>query len=60
LPGLELRATDIDLSAPVGGGGDEVTGPAPALALALLGRTVWLDRLDGPGAPVLSRWAAAG
>jgi len=60
LPGLALRATDIDLSAPVGGGGYEVTGPAPALALALLGRTAWLDRLDGPGAPVLSEWATAG
>ena len=60
LPGLSLRATDVDLSAPVGGGGDEVTGPASALALALLGRTAWLDHLDGPGVPVLTKWAAGG
>jgi hypothetical protein len=59
LPGLNLRATDVGFSAPIAGGGDEVAGPAPALALALLGRTVWLDHLDGPGAPILAKWAAA-
>jgi uncharacterized protein (TIGR03083 family) len=60
LPGLILRATDVDLSAPVGGGGHEVIGPASALALTLLGRTVWLDHLDGPGVSVLSKWATDG
>jgi uncharacterized protein (TIGR03083 family) len=60
LPSLNLSAIDVDFSAAVGGGADAVFGPAPALALALLGRTVWLDHLDGPGALVLTKWAAGG
>jgi uncharacterized protein (TIGR03083 family) len=60
LPGLVVRATDVDFSTPVGGGGDEVTGPAATLALALLRRRAWLDRLEGPGAAALTTWVNGG
>jgi hypothetical protein len=41
-------------------GGVEGTGPAPASALALLGRTARLDHLEGPGVPVLTKWLPVG
>ena len=48
--GLALVATDIDWKA---GGGEVVRGPALSLALALTGRTVGLDDLDGDGVAIL-------
>jgi uncharacterized protein (TIGR03083 family) len=53
-PSLRYVATDLDWAA---GSGPEVRGPAAALALALLGRTPWLDRLDGPGHAALATFA---
>ena len=50
LRGIRFKATDIDRS---WGNGAEIRGPARALMLAASGRDVWLDRLDGPGLPVL-------
>jgi uncharacterized protein (TIGR03083 family) len=55
LPPLRLAATDLDWSH---GEGDEVSGPAVALTLALLGRPALLDQLTGPGAPALASWIA--
>ena len=50
--GLHLHATDIDWDA--GGTGDpEVTGTGEALLLAMAGRPVALDELDGPGVATL-------
>jgi uncharacterized protein (TIGR03083 family) len=46
-----LRATDADLSL---GDGPEVSGPALSLLLAVCGRRVALDDLDGPGVPTLA------
>jgi uncharacterized protein (TIGR03083 family) len=43
---IRLEATDLDLSI---GDGPEVSGPALALLLAITGRHVALDQLDGPG-----------
>ena len=54
-PTLTYRATDLDWQH---GTGDVVSGPAAAIALALLGRTPRLDELDGPGSPVLAVHAA--
>lgn len=48
--GVRLRATDGDL---VIGDGPEVRGPALALLLAVSGRKVGLDDLDGPGVSTL-------
>jgi uncharacterized protein (TIGR03083 family) len=48
--GLCLRSTDVDWSS---GDGAEVTGPILSLAMAMTGRTVALDDLDGAGAPTL-------
>jgi uncharacterized protein (TIGR03083 family) len=49
--GLRLVATDQEWS---WGAGEEITGPSEALAMALCGRAVALDDLDGPGADLLS------
>lgn len=53
LPRLRYVATDL---AWTHGEGDEVNGPAVALALTLLGRPAKVDMLDGPGAPALRSW----
>lgn len=53
-PTLRYVATDLDWR---DGEGPEVRGPAAALALALLGRTPWLDRLEGPGQAALVAFA---
>jgi uncharacterized protein (TIGR03083 family) len=50
IDGLRLRATDLDWSY---GEGAEVAGPAEALAMSLVGRTVALDDLTGEGVAVL-------
>jgi uncharacterized protein (TIGR03083 family) len=55
LPRLRFIATDLDWSH---GEGEDVTGPAIAVALALLGRPALVDQLTGPGAPTLQRWMA--
>lgn len=47
---VRLTATDHDWSS---GSGPEVTGTMTDLYLALIGRTVHLDRLEGPGAQSL-------
>lgn len=49
--GLRLTATDADVSI---GDGPAVTGPALSLLLAVSGRAVALDELDGPGAGALA------
>jgi uncharacterized protein (TIGR03083 family) len=49
LDGVRLVATDLDWSC---GAGNEITGPAEALMMALANRQV-LDELDGPG---LAAW----
>lgn len=46
LQGFWFVASDVDWTHGVG---DEVRGPAVALALAMMGRTVRLDDLTGPG-----------
>ncbi len=56
-PQLWFQATDLEWQH---GTGDVVSGPAAALALAVLGRTARLDELDGPGAEALREWARAG
>lgn len=48
---LRLTATDADLSI---GDGPEVSGTALSLLLAISGRPVALDDLDGPGASTLA------
>lgn len=48
--GLRFEATDLDWSA---GTGPVVSGTAPSLLLAMTGRTVALDELDGDGVDVL-------
>lgn len=48
--GLRLEATDLDWSA---GTGELLRGRGEALLLALSGRRVALDELEGPGAAVL-------
>lgn len=52
--GIRLTATDADLSI---GDGPEVRGPALALLLAVSGRPVALDELDGPGVAALTKTA---
>ena len=55
--GLHLRATDVDWSRGAASG-PEVAGPAAALVLALAGRRVGLDRLEGTGVGRLrATWA---
>src|SRR5262249_40918318 len=48
--GLTLRTTDSDWSK---GSGPEVAGPAMAIVLAMTGRAVALDELDGDGVATL-------
>lgn len=48
---IRLIATDADLSL---GTGPEVRGPALSLLLAMMGRRVGLDELDGPGITILA------
>ena len=48
--GFRFVASDIEWTH---GNGDEVRGPAAALALAILGRKARVDELTGPGAPRL-------
>jgi len=55
LPGLRFSATDLDWSHGEGAG-NEVSGPAIAVALALLGRPALVDQLEGPGTPALKEW----
>jgi uncharacterized protein (TIGR03083 family) len=55
LPELRFVADDVRWST---GEGPEVTGPAAALVMALVGRTAIVDRLEGPGAATLAAWAA--
>jgi uncharacterized protein (TIGR03083 family) len=56
-PDLWYQATDLEWQHGVG---DVVSGTAADLALALLGRTPRLDRLDGPGAEALRAFAERG
>ncbi len=49
--GVRLTATDADVSI---GDGPDVIGPALSLLLAVSGRRVALDDLDGPGVPALA------
>ncbi len=49
---VRMIATDIDWHY---GTGPEVRGPAAAIILAACGRSVWLDRLEGPGRDVLAQ-----
>nr|WP_242613835.1 maleylpyruvate isomerase family mycothiol-dependent enzyme [Herbihabitans rhizosphaerae] len=51
LAGIRLTATDTDLSI---GDGAEVHGTALSLLLAVTGRPVALDQLDGPGVATLT------
>lgn len=55
LPPVRLHATDLDWTH---GSGDEVSGPAIALALAIMGRRALLEDLSGPGATALKDFAA--
>ncbi|GAA3698307.1 maleylpyruvate isomerase family mycothiol-dependent enzyme [Zhihengliuella alba] len=48
--GLELRADDGPFAA---GSGPAVSGPTLALVMAMAGRAVYLEQLDGPGLPTL-------
>jgi uncharacterized protein (TIGR03083 family) len=50
LNGIRLRGTDLGRT---WGSGVEVSGPASALMMTACGRTTLLDRLDGPGLPLL-------
>jgi hypothetical protein len=50
LDGLSLRATDQDWH---WGSGAEVAGPSEALAMAVAGRRIALDDLEGAGADEL-------
>jgi uncharacterized protein (TIGR03083 family) len=49
--GLRLRATDVDWTH---GSGPEITGTGEALLMAMTGRRVAVDELDGPGQPILA------
>jgi uncharacterized protein (TIGR03083 family) len=55
--GLRLVATDQEWS---WGAGEPVTGRSEALAMAVSGRAVALDDLDGPGVDVLRRRLSEG
>jgi uncharacterized protein (TIGR03083 family) len=55
LPPLRFATTDIEWSH---GAGEEVRGPAIALALTLLGRPALVDQLSGPGLAALQTWVA--
>lgn len=60
LPALRWLATDAEWSGLSGGEGGalqgQVSGPASALALAIMGRRARLGELSGDGVPVLTRW----
>ena len=51
LDGVRLAATDLDWTY---GSGDEVRGPAIALALTIMGRNARVEDLSGPGVPRLT------
>ena len=51
LQGFQFVASDVDWAH---GTGDEVRGPAMALALAMMGRKARVEDLTGPGAPRLA------
>ncbi len=53
-PALTWVATDLGWSA---GAGPRVEGRALALATVMCGRAALLDRLEGPGVPLLSAWS---
>lgn len=53
-PDLWYQTTDLEWQH---GTGDVVSGTAAEIALAILGRTPRLDRLDGPGADTLRTYA---
>jgi len=55
LPPLRYVASDIDWSH---GEGEEVRGPAAALALAMAGRSARLDERDGPASATVREWSA--
>ena len=55
LPSLRYVATDTEWAH---GSGDEVRGPAAALALAFSGRPARLGELSGPGLATVRAWAA--
>ena len=55
-PRVRLVASDLEWQH---GDGDEVSGEAADLALALSGRTARLDALSGPGADAIAAWLAA-
>lgn len=55
-PALRYMATDTDWAH---GDGDEVRGPAAALALTISGRPARLAELGGPGLPAVRAWAGA-
>jgi uncharacterized protein (TIGR03083 family) len=52
-PALTWTATDLDWS---GDAGARVEGPALALATVMCGRSALIDRLEGPGVPLLRAW----
>jgi uncharacterized protein (TIGR03083 family) len=54
VPELRYVATDTDWAH---GSGDEVRGPAPALALTISGRPARLGELGGPGLAAVRAWA---
>jgi uncharacterized protein (TIGR03083 family) len=54
VPALRYTATDTEWAR---GSGDEVRGPAAALALTISGRPARLDELSGPGLATLRAWA---
>lgn len=56
LDGVALIATDVDWRA---GSGPGVRGTMEALLLLLTGRTAALDRLEGPGLPLLAPGSGA-
>jgi uncharacterized protein (TIGR03083 family) len=56
VPALRYEATDIDWAH---GSGDEVRGPAAALALTVSGRPARLGELSGPGLATVRAWAGA-
>lgn len=55
-PRVAWTATDLGWSA---GEGPEVRGPAEAIGCTLSGRSVLLNRLEGPGVATVSGWVSA-
>lgn len=56
LPSVRFVATDLEWAH---GAGPDVTGPAAALATAIMGRPAVLDRLSGPGLETFAAWVRA-